>query len=340
LSSFSHNISLQQLNTFNVKASAEHFVQIDSVEQLLDLSSEISTYSNRFILGGGSNLLFVGDYQGLVIYPQLFGIKVIEESDKNVRLRVAASENWHEFVKFCLTNGYFGVENLALIPGTVGAAPVQNIGAYGVEIEKFIQSIECYDVEKGQLLNLTHRDCQFGYRDSYIKRAGQGRFLVTSVELLLPKLFTPELSYKPLCTAFENLEATPQALFDEVCRLRQSKLPDPTQLANAGSFFKNPVVSVEQYQHLKQDYPELVAFPVEQEGIKMYKIAAGWLIEKAGFKGKQFGGVGVHKHQALVLVNYSESSGLRVWELAETIMQQVQKMYDISLEPEVRILGQ
>ncbi len=339
MTAISNNIPLQQLNTFNVKANAKHFIQIDSVQQLLALSSEISNFPNRFVLGGGSNLLFVGDFSGLVIYPQLFGIEVLEEDDSRVRLKVAASENWHDFVKFCLSSQYFGIENLALIPGTVGAAPVQNIGAYGVEIEKFIQSIECYDLEKGQLLTLSHKECQFGYRDSLIKRSGQGRFLVTSVEMILPKRFAPELGYKPLSAHFANEAVTPQALFDEVCRLRQSKLPDPETLANAGSFFKNPVISAEQYQRLLKSYSKLVAFPVEQEGVQKYKIAAGWLIENAGFKGKQYNGVGVHKHQALVLVNYSESSGLKVWELAENIMQHVQKMYGINLEPEVRILG-
>lgn len=339
MNAFSNNTPLQQLNTFNVKASAEHFIQIDSVQQLSELSANISNHTERFVLGGGSNLLFVGDFSGLVIYPQLFGIEVLEESDNNVRLQVAASENWHQFVKFCLTKGYFGIENLALIPGTIGAAPVQNIGAYGVEIEQFIQSVECYDLERHRLLKLSHKDCEFGYRDSLIKRSGQGRFLVTSVELLLSKKFTPELGYKPLSTYFEDVDVTPRALFDEVCRLRQSKLPDPAKLANAGSFFKNPVVSEQHYRKLKSKYSELVAFPVEQGGIQVYKLAAGWLIEKAGFKGKQYGGVGVHQHQALVLVNYSESSGFRVWELAKEVMRKVQNMYDISLEPEVRILG-
>ncbi len=336
----SSNKSLSKLTTFKVEAKAAHFIQIDSVDQLMDVAQVIAGYPNRFVLGGGSNVLLVGDVDGLVIYPQLFGIEILEDSTDWVRLSVAASENWHQFVCYCLQQGYHGIENLALIPGTVGAAPVQNIGAYGVEIEQFIESVECFDLVENKLLKLTHEQCEFGYRDSLIKRAGQGRYLVTRVVLKLSKLFSPELSYSPLAQFFEKHPVTPEALFKRVCDVRQTKLPDPEKLANAGSFFKNPVISEQQYLSLKAKFPQLVAFPVSQAGAQSYKVAAGWLIENAGFKGKQFQGVGVHTEQALVLVNYSESDGGKIWQLAETIMQAITQRFDITLEPEVRVLGQ
>ena len=230
------NIALNELNTFNVKAKAQAFIQIDSLQQLDSAYAEISNYKERLVLGGGSNLLFVGDYSGLVIYPQLKGIEILEQDDAQVTLRVAASENWHQFVSYCLENNYFGLENLALIPGTVGAAPVQNIGAYGVEVESFILQVECVDLDSGELVMLSHDDCQFEYRDSFIKRAGQGRYLVVSVDLKLHKKPDLVLSYQPLKEFFAGAsEVTAKQVFDRVCEIRSEKLPDPNKLANAGS---------------------------------------------------------------------------------------------------------
>jgi len=334
------NIALNELNTFNVKAKAQAFIQIDSLQQLDSAYAEISNYKERLVLGGGSNLLFVGDYSGLVIYPQLKGIEILEQDDAQVTLRVAASENWHQFVSYCLENNYFGLENLALIPGTVGAAPVQNIGAYGVEVESFILQVECVDLDSGELVMLSHDDCQFEYRDSFIKRAGQGRYLVVSVDLKLHKKPDLVLSYQPLKEFFAGAsEVTAKRVFDRVCEIRSEKLPDPNKLANAGSFFKNPVINNQHYQGLKQAFPELVAYPVGTSADRQYKVAAGWLIEAAGFKGKIVGKVGVHKHQALVLVNYSDSDGANILALAKAIINKVKDMFDIKLESEVRILG-
>ncbi len=334
------NIALDQLNTFQVKANAASFLQINSERQLKDCCGEISKFDQRFVLGGGSNLLFIGDYSGLVIYPQLKGIKILTENDDQVTLRVAASEVWHEFVCFCLDKGYFGLENLALIPGTVGAAPVQNIGAYGVEVESFISQIKCFDLNQGEFISLSHNDCQFAYRDSLIKRAGQGHYLVTSVDFVLPKKSKLVLTYKPLSEYFAGqAQVSASQVFERVCQIRNEKLPDPNKLANAGSFFKNPVISEQQYQQLKQAFPELVAYSVITDGIQYFKVAAGWLIETAGFKGKVFGKVGVHKYQALVLVNYSDDDGANILVLAETIKQTVKQLFDIVLEAEVRILG-
>lgn len=335
------DISLNDLNTFKVKSKASSFIQFDSLEQLQSICSEIARYKERFVLGGGSNLLFVGDYSGLVIYPQLKGIEILSEDANQVTLRVAASENWHQFVRYCLERDYFGLENLALIPGTVGAAPVQNIGAYGVEVESMIRQVNCFDLEDGESITLSHQDCQFAYRDSFIKRAGQGRYLVMSVDFKLSKQANLVLSYKPLKDYFiDARKVTAKQVFDRVCEIRSEKLPDPVKLANAGSFFKNPIVDKQHYQSLKQTYPKLVAYPVETGDEKTYKIAAGWLIEKAGFKGKMFNKVGVHKHQALVLVNYSDDDGANILALADLIISKIEELFDICLESEVRILGE
>jgi len=340
LTLISTNVALRKLNTFNVTANAAAFIQIDSVQQLKSHYSEIFSYSERFILGGGSNLLFTGDYSGLVIYPQLKGIQIVSENDEQVILRVAASEVWHEFVGYCLKKGYYGLENLALIPGTVGAAPVQNIGAYGVEVESFIEQVECFDLRKGEFTCLSHHDCRFAYRDSFIKRAGQGNYVVTSVDFMLHKQQQLVLNYKPLLEYFAGQsKVTAQQLFDRVCQIRTEKLPNPVQLANAGSFFKNPLITANHYQNLKQSFPGLVAFPVDGGEHKMFKVAAGWLIEKAGFKGQLFGKIGVHEHQALVLVNYSDTDGANIQALAERIMKEIKRLFKIDLEPEVLILG-
>jgi UDP-N-acetylmuramate dehydrogenase len=337
LSNLTQNIPLDDLNTFRVSAVAKHFIQIDSVEQLLLHSKEIQSYADRLVLGGGSNCLFVDDFLGLVIYPQLKGITLVKESEESVTLQVAASENWHEFVCYCLEHDYFGLENLALIPGTVGAAPVQNIGAYGVEVESFIKSIDCFDFELGKMVTLSHVECEFAYRDSLIKRSGQGRFLVTSVEFVLSKKINPEISYAPLKEKLSDChEITAQQIFERVCELRQQKLPNPSDLANAGSFFKNPVISEKQLNQLKQTYPKIIAFPASPQ---KYKVAAGWLIETAGFKGQTFDKVGVHKYQALVIVNYSDTNGKNILNLANAIMAKIAEQFGIMLEPEVRILG-
>lgn len=341
MSGISTHIALDKLNTFNVKARATTFIQIDSVQQLIKDSAEIATYHERLVLGGGSNILFIGDYSGLVIYPQLKGIQVVSENKEQVTLRVSASEVWHKLVCYCLEKGYFGLENLALIPGTVGAAPVQNIGAYGVEVESLISQVGCFDLQNCRSITLSHNDCQFEYRDSFIKQAGQGRYLVTSVDFVLHKQPKLVLTYKPLKEYFNAQDrVSPQQVFDRVCELRKEKLPDPDKLPNAGSFFKNPVISEQQYLQLQQSFPDIVIYPIIVAGSHTYKVAAGWLIEKAGFKGNTVGKVGVHEHQALVLVNYSDCDGANILSLAQQVMQGVEQMFGIRLEAEVRILGQ
>ncbi len=330
------NYPLDQLNSFHVSAKAAAFLRLENLDQLIELAKIASDYESVLVLGGGSNLLFVEDFPGLVVYPQLKGIEVIKEDEEEVILRVAASEIWHQLVQYTLHNGYYGLENLALIPGTVGAAPVQNIGAYGVEIKDFIERVHCFDLETAESLVIANQDCLFAYRDSLFKRAGSGKYLVTQVDLCLSKTPRLVLDYQPLKSDFQNItNATPQQVFERVCEVRRSKLPDPEKIANAGSFFKNPLVSAQDYERLKKEYPQMVAYP-QADG--QYKLAAGWLIDQAGFKGRVFDKVGVHKDQALVLVNYSDTNGRHIWQLAQKIMAKIDEKYQVKLEPEVRIL--
>jgi UDP-N-acetylmuramate dehydrogenase len=330
------NVELQTLATFAVEAKANDFVQLNSVEDIQAAIPEINKYQQKLILGGGSNILFVGDYQGLVIFPQLFGIELIDENESCVRVSVGASENWHHWVCQSNEKGWYGLENLALIPGTVGASPVQNIGAYGVEVKQLIHQVEYIDLVSGDKLIANNHDCAFDYRDSMFKRVGQGRYLVTRVEFNLAKKAELNLSYKPLASYFAGKQViTPKDVLNRVCEIRLEKLPDPNKLANAGSFFKNPVVTQEHYQRLLKEYPDIVAYPVD----KKYKLAAGWLIEKAGYKGKRVFNIGVHKAQALVLVNYGESDGNKIWLLAQEIQKVILDKFAVELEAEVRIEG-
>ncbi|TQV85608.1 UDP-N-acetylmuramate dehydrogenase [Aliikangiella coralliicola] len=329
--------SLKKYNTFNVEACAEHFIKVDSVAQLMEQLPVIQKFSQRLVLGGGSNILFVGDYPGLIIFPQIFGIDIVKEDNDSVRVSVGASENWHQFVLNMTKKGWFGLENLALIPGTVGASPVQNIGAYGVEVKQLIYRVEYVDLDTGELKTLNNEECQFAYRDSLFKRAGQGRFLVTRVEFDLQKHPQLHLSYQPLAEFFNGKSGvSPQNVLDRVCEIRQAKLPDPEQIPNAGSFFKNPVVSHSEFSQIKEKFPKVVSYPTDN-GIKL---AAGWLIDKAGYRGMRQGNVGVHSAQALVLVNYSESNGAKLWQLAEKIQADIYQLYGVSLEPEVRVEGE
>ena len=331
-----HNIALKEYNTFAVEASAANFYVITSVDDLLRDLNEIRSYSPRLVLGGGSNLLFIEDYSGLILYPQLFGIELISETVDSVSIKVGASENWHQFVEYCITQGWYGLENLALIPGTVGAAPVQNIGAYGVEIEAFIERVAYVDLESGQMHWRSGPDCEFDYRDSYFKHAKQGQYLITQVEFKLLKQPAPCLTYQPLAEYFADKSTpTPKQVMQRVCEIRQQKLPNPVELANAGSFFKNPIVSAEKFATLKKQFPHIVAYPAGEE----FKLAAGWLIEKAGLKGKQIGDIGIHKKQALVLVNYAEVNGKKIWQLARLVQDKVLSEFGVLLEPEVRVIG-
>ncbi len=334
LPSIIQQVELRRLATFNVVARADYFLELPSLELTLEMLPEIQKHQKRLVLGGGSNVLFIKDYDGLVLFPQIFGIKLLEETNDTYRISVGASENWHDWVVYSNQQGWYGLENLALIPGTVGAAPIQNIGAYGVEVKKFIHQVEYVNLDTGEQGLFSAKACQFDYRDSLFKQAGQGKYLVTRVEFNLQKRSELCLSYEPLKTDFSNKpDVKPIDLLNRVCELRQAKLPDPKLLPNAGSFFKNPVISQEDFIKIKQDYPNIVSYP-DKNGVKL---AAAWLIDQAGFKGMRCENVGVHEHQALVLVNYGENEGQKIWDLAQKIQAKVKHQYGIHLEPEVRI---
>lgn len=325
---------LTPFTTFAVRAFAKDCQIISEREQLPALAD--ACLSQPFIvLGSGSNVLFANDFDGMVVVNRLKGITVMNETAETATIRLAAGENWHDCVVHLSRQGYYGLENLALIPGTAGAAPVQNIGAYGVEICEFIDHVEVFDLEKQCFINIPHVDCGFAYRDSVFKTdAWRKRYIICSVTLTLSTIFTPTLSYQGLTT--DGVPSTSQALLDRVIAVRQAKLPDPDVLPNAGSFFKNPVISLAQYQSLNQRYPEMPHFAV---GEHLVKIPAAWLIQNVGFKGKRYdSGAGVYEHHALILVNHAQATGSEIYLLACDIMQAVVEQFGIRIEPEVRIL--
>jgi UDP-N-acetylmuramate dehydrogenase len=288
------------------------------------------------VIGGGSNILLSADFPGLVIRIHF---KSIEWLNNVGLVRVAAGENWHEFVKSCMNNGFYGLENLALIPGTVGAAPIQNIGAYGVELEKFVVSVSVYDEKQDKVVELSHRDCEFGYRDSLFKYPDARHLIVLGVTLQLATEQIPNISYGALQAEFDGLdfsEITNQDVFDAVCRIRNSKLPDPKILGNAGSFFKNPLVSELKVESLKETFPDLPCFDSGEPGL--VKISAAWLLDKAGWRGRRKGGAGVHQQHALVIVNVDDASGEDIALLAQEMASSVLGRFGIALECEVRLV--
>ncbi|RJF32023.1 UDP-N-acetylmuramate dehydrogenase [Pseudoalteromonas gelatinilytica] len=320
--------SLQSFHTFSLPSQCQHFYQIDEVNQLLS-----TDFSSPFcILGEGSNTVFLSDYQGSVIHMSTKGIDIEQQTD-GFLLHIAAGENWHQLVAMTIANDMPGLENLALIPGTVGAAPVQNIGAYGVELEKFVSYVDYFDIAAKTTKRLTKDECQFGYRDSIFKHALKNKAVITQVGLLLPKKWQPVLSYGPLQ---QLSDPSPQQVFEQIITTRNSKLPNPSELANAGSFFKNPVISNEQLALLLKQYPELPHYYVDAEH---HKVAAGWLIEQAGLKGFRVAGIEVHQQQALVLVNHGNSTGDDLIAMVNHVQQQVWQKYQIALQHEVRLIN-
>ena len=329
---------LNRLNTFGFFSVAENFIEIDS----LDLLSTLISYSQSndlplLILGGGSNLILSDQIPGIVAAMRIKGIELISEHGDQLQMKVAAGENWHDTVVYALSQGYFGLENLALIPGTVGAAPMQNIGAYGVELKDRVVSVEVFDTQAHQLLTLSGSNCQFGYRDSVFKSGEPGRYIITGVVFNLTRdatqLNLEYLALKDTCASLaKGVSITPYHVFDAVCLLRRQKLPDPAVIGNVGSFFKNPRVSLTQYERLKAEFPTLVGFA---DG-DAYKLAAGWLIEACGWKGKQFNAVGVYEKQALVLVNHGRGDRQQIETLAEQIRESVQQRFGVLLEVEPR----
>lgn len=325
-----HNQSLNQLNSFALPAKAAQMYHLHSIEQLQLFSQSMP--ENFYILGGGSNTLFIEDFEGCVICPDFKGIEVTE-TDSEFCIHIASGENWHHLVQYCLKNNMPGLENLALIPGNCGAAPIQNIGAYGLEFAEVCDYVDWFEFSTGTLQRLSKQQCRFAYRDSIFKHEKKNLGVICAIGLTLTKTWQPKLRYQGLNRL--GTTPTPQQVFDTVIAIRESKLPDPKILPNAGSFFKNPVVSYDCYTRLIAQYPALPAYPQPDS---TFKLAAGWLIEQCDLKGVAVGGACVHQLQALVLVNTGHASGSDVVTLAKHVQINVLQKFAVKLEPEVRFI--
>ena len=320
------NKSLKNYNTFGIDCTARYFVSVESIEELKQALSEKNS-KELFILGGGSNMLLTGDLDAFVIHINLKGIEILKETETEVFVKAMAGENWHAFVQYCIASDFGGLENLSLIPGNVGTAPIQNIGAYGVELKDTFVSSNAIEVETLKEREFTKDECAFEYRNSIFKNEAKGKYIITSVTFRLTKKnHKTSVSYGDIQKVLNDKKIetpTIKDISEAVIAIRQSKLPDPKILGNSGSFFKNPVVDAETFQEFRRNFPEAPFYEVSPTE---FKIPAGWLIEKAGFKGQRFGDAGVHKNQALVLVNYGKASGKQLWELAMEIQKKVKRV--------------
>lgn len=341
------NIPLKSYNTFGIDCTAKNFVEVKTIDELLEILEvvEKEKYSSIFILGGGSNVLFLKDFEGLIIKNSIKGIEKITENEENTILYAGAGENWHQFVLFCLKNNYGGVENLSLIPGTVGAAPMQNIGAYGVEICNVVSRVHVIDRKTKEKRWILNEECQFGYRSSIFKHQAKDKYIIIGVEFNLTKknhilntsygaiqdLLYSENGLNLQTNQFPTIEQISKAIIE----IRESKLPNPKEIGNGGSFFKNPEILSSQFEELKKEFSAIVGYPISDE---ITKVPAGWLIEQCGWKGKVVGNTGAHKNQALVLVNYGNAKGEEIWNLAKEIQNSVFDKFGIEIEPEINIV--
>ncbi|MEO1436464.1 MAG: UDP-N-acetylmuramate dehydrogenase [Bacteroidota bacterium] len=329
------HFSLKDYNTFGLAASARYFASVTSVE---DLMRSLDVQQPELILGGGSNILLTRDLNGLVVHVNLLGRRIIDQDERSALVEFGAGENWHDCVLQSLDWGFGGLENLSLIPGTVGAAPIQNIGAYGVELKDYFVSLEALELNSGTLHTFDAEACQFSYRDSFFKREGQGRFVICSVRLHLTKAPIFHTGYGAIQRTLEEQgvqKLSHKAISDAVILVRQRKLPDPAVLGNSGSFFKNPSIGKVQFESLLARFPHMVHYPLDNA---QFKIPAGWLIEQCGWKGKRVGQTGAYAKQALVLVNYGQATGQEVWQLAQAIQDSVVNKFNIRLQPEVNVI--
>lgn len=334
------NVNLQPYNTLGVEALAEKFLVLDNADQLPELYSEKVFDNEVWVLGGGSNVLFSNIVKPLILKNEINFFEIINQNRGTVTIKSGGGMDWHKLVTYCVQNKWGGIENLALIPGTVGAAPIQNIGAYGVELGDIFQSLEAFDMQSGQFRDFDKTACGFGYRDSVFKREFSGRFIITSVTLQLQKPpHTVNREYKSLDEWLRSNKIDAPSISDiynGVVEIRMNKLPDPADLGNAGSFFKNPVITTTLLDQLRGTYPDMPYYPLSGDSVK---IPAGWLIEKAGWKGKRVGRVGTYENQALVIVNHGGASGDEIWSLAQNISKSVEQNFGIELMPEVNIVG-
>lgn len=329
-------VDLKPFNTFGLSSIAERLIRVRTEEDLFAYFHDFKTPS--LILGGGSNMLLTGNIAGDVMRLEIPGIDILEEDDDNVLVDVGAGVVWHEFVMHCIAQGWGGVENLSLIPGSVGAAPMQNIGAYGVELKSIFSSLTAYMIEDKAYEDFDNATCEFGYRESIFKKALRNKAVISSVRFKLSKKPQFNTSYGAIEAELEKMGVTElsiRAISNAVIAIRRSKLPDPSEIGNSGSFFKNPVIAQLDFERLQEKYPEIVGYPA---GERQVKVAAGWLIEKAGFKGKRIGEYGVHAKQALVLVNYGGANGKDILALSDEIIATINEQFGISLEREVNVI--
>jgi UDP-N-acetylmuramate dehydrogenase len=336
--SIQQNVSLKAFNTFGLEAKAKLFCEFQSIEELIEALQQKSQDQTLLILGGGSNMLITRDFDGLVLKNNLKGISLVKEDDNYIWVRAMAGENWHEFVLHCIDQNWAGIENLSLIPGTVGAAPMQNIGAYGVEIKDVFESLEAVEIATGKLRTFDNDTCAFGYRESIFKKEAKGKYVIAAVTFKLKKSPEFNISYGAIQDTLKTMgveQLSLKAVSDAVISIRQSKLPDPAEIGNAGSFFKNPTIDKIDYEGLKAEFESIPGYPQPENRVK---IPAAWLIEQAGWKGRTFGEIGVHKKQPLVLVNYGSGKGEDIKNLAFEIQASVTSKFGIELTPEVNII--
>ena len=333
------NVSLKNLNTFGIEAQASYYAEVSSTDELKTILSDHSVIKEPLlILGGGSNLLFTQNFNGLVLHNKIKGIKIDKETQEDVLVHAGAGELWHEFVLFCINKNLGGIENLSLIPGTVGASPIQNIGAYGVEIKDTFHSLEAFHIKTGETKIFLSEECNFGYRTSIFKTDLKGQYIITGVTFRLKKNPVFNTSYGAIQDTLHQMgikNPTVKSISDAVIQIRRSKLPDPAEIGNAGSFFKNPEISLSHFDKIKSAYPDVPSYNTVPG---MMKVPAGWLIEQCGWKGKVIGNTGVHKNQALVLVNYGEAKGNEIKELSKDIQHSVKEKFGVALETEVNII--
>ena len=333
------NYPLLKLNTFGVDVKAKYFTSINTINELIEVTkTNVFKDLELLILGGGSNILFTKDFDGLVILNNIKGKEIIDQNQQSIFLKIGAGENWHQLVMYCVDNGWGGIENLSLIPGNTGTAPMQNIGAYGVEIKETFIELEALEISSGKIVKFNNSDCEFGYRESVFKNKMKNQYIILNITLELKKNPVLNINYGDVKAILESQNIKNPVIKEvsnAIISIRQSKLPDPKKIGNSGSFFKNPIVSLNQLELIKKKYPNVVNYEINENE---FKIAAGWLIERAGWKGKKFNNYGVHEKQALVLVNYGLANGMKIFELSEKIILDIKDKFGIILEREVNII--
>lgn len=336
MNKISSNFSLKEYNTFNIDVKSDKFISINSEDQIIDFLSQNKGEENIFVLGGGSNVLFSKDYKGTIVHISIKGKKIIKELDDSIIIEVSSGENWHEFVKWSIENNYGGIENLSLIPGNVGAAPIQNIGAYGVELKDVFDSCRVLLIDSNEIKHYNKDECEFDYRSSVFKSKQQNKYVILSIRLKLTKEpHSYNLSYDSLKKRFNDKEINLSNISEEIIKIRESKLPDPNKIGNCGSFFKNPLIESTKLDKLLEKYPKL---PHHKSQNGLYKVPAAWLIEKMGFKQKSLGDVGVYINQPLVVVNNGNANGSDILNFTNSIKKSVKEEFNIDLQEEVNII--